>query len=329
MRRSALSILIFTGTLLVIGTLCGGTLCGTLYAAPPPGGSDITPTDVFARMNVVHADLELIRLEMGRPQATPIEVSVKNAAPREVYFQAVALFNQANGFSFERARSTVDSPELKTGDLRPADVLTIVDAALGRLREVKASLGITEAPSVEKLNTEKLPTDVLLSIMTAIRRLNLLLDKRVSPADVYRELTVAVGYTSRLRAQFPGRRMPPTPAFERRKTPSDVYRKLLGCLKRIDSIAEFSGLRILEFSVADASIDGVEPADVYSLGSLIVAELRFVHSRMLRVNPPPPAYYPGPKLPAHAYQRASLLERQLIELEKHVREHPAWLAGRS
>ena len=328
MRRSALPILIFTGTLLVIGTSCG-TLCGTLYAAPPPGGSEITPTDVFARMNVVHAELELIRLEMGRPQAKPIEVSVKSAAPREVYFQAVALFDQANRLSFERARSTVDGPEIKTGDLRPADVLMIVEAAQGRLREVKASLEITEPPSVEKLKTEKLPTDVFSSIRTASRQLNLLLDSRVSPADVYRELTVAVGYASRLRALFPGRRMPPTPAFERRKTPSNVYRKLLGCLKRIDSIAQLSGLRMLEFSVADASIEGLAPADVYSLASLIVAELEFVHSRMPQANPPPPAYYPGPKLPAHVYQRAGLLERQLIELEKYVREHPAWLGGRS
>gem|GEM_PF-6574743 len=44
---------------------------------------------------------------------------------------------------------------------------------------------------------------------------------------------------------------------------------------------------------------------------------------------PREVYYVGRKFPAHVYQRAGILEAQLVELENLVRKNPDWMTGES
>ena len=63
------------------------------------------------------------------------------------------------------------------------------------------------------------------------------------------------------------------------------------------------------------------------MATLIVSELAYIHSRIADAQPPVRTYYPGHKLPSHVYQRAGILEVQLMELSKHVSATPDWLEG--
>lgn len=105
----------------------------------------VDPADVYARVALVRSELELVRREMGRRADPRPEPDVRDASPREVFFQAVTLFRKANRLSFERAREQAPIPEPPAGTIRPAHVLAVVDSALGRLGRVKASLGIPES----------------------------------------------------------------------------------------------------------------------------------------------------------------------------------------
>ncbi len=134
---------------------------------------------------VLVGDVEKLRSEMGRPKPGPKEIGVADAAPHEVYFQAAALFRKANRLSFEHTREIADPPSPPDGDIRPADVLTVVESVLLRIGRVKAHLGI-EAETPEPLpDPARTPTDVLNATRDANRQLNLLLDQPFSPADVY------------------------------------------------------------------------------------------------------------------------------------------------
>ena len=71
----------------------------------------------------------------------------------------------------------------------------------------------------------------------------------------------------------------------------------------------------------------VKPSEVYDMATLLVSELDYLWRRAGNLAPPHRAFYPGRRLPSHAYQRAGLLERQLAELAELVELNPAWLAG--
>ena len=119
--------------------------------------------------------------------------------------------------------------------------------------------------------------------------------------------------------------MPKAPAFERRKSPADVYRRLVGCFTLIRKIMERSGLKALTLTTHPAEVN---PSDVYDIASLSVSELTLLHAHLDATLPPPAPYYPGRKFPADVYQRAGLLETILTKLLQLVDTHPTWLQAK-
>ena len=165
---------------------------------------EITPADVYARMSRVRGGIELIRFVMGKQKIDGAVFTVTGVAPRDVYFQAITMFRKANRLSFEQTREVASMPEPPAGDIDPGNVLAIVNAALERINHVKERLEITTVPATQQPDSSKTPTDVFRTIVQANRQLNLLLDERFAPSDVFQQVTLAVGYAARLRARFPG-----------------------------------------------------------------------------------------------------------------------------
>ncbi len=285
----------------------------------------ITPPDVFARVSLARAEIELIRFAMGKPKDERQEIGVTGVYPREVYFQAITMFHKANRLSFELIREVASIPEPPSTDIQPADVMAVLDAALNRIRLVGRKMKITTVNEELTPDASKTPTHVFRAIVQANRQLNLLLEERFAPADVFQEMTLAVGYAARLRACFPGGRIPEPPELVAGKQPRDVYRKIIDCFVIIRDIAKVSNLETLELHTNDDHIGRVTPSDVYDIASLLVSELAYIHSKLKGSTPPRPAFYPGRKFPSHVHQRAGILERQLLELRRLVKDEPDWL----
>jgi hypothetical protein len=284
---------------------------------------DIEPPDVYVDTLLVRDELELIRLEMGKPKDTRREIGVANAEPREVFFQALTLFHKANRLSFELTRERAELPEKPIGAIRLAHVRAVLEAVLERLRRVKGVLGSFEQSRKRARDPATTHSDIFRSIVQANRQVNLLLNEPYAPSDTFQQVTLAVGYAAQLRTQFAGTRMPEAPAFERRKRPADVYYRLIECFARVRAVMQHSGLNAL--TLEDLHPETVTPSDVYDIASLIVSELSFLHSHLDGVLAPPDAYYPGRKFPSDVYQRAGLLEALLIDLQALVATSPSWL----
>jgi hypothetical protein len=288
----------------------------------PADRQDIAPPDVYVDTLLVRDELELIRLEMGRPQDTRREIGVANAAPREVFFQALTLFHKTNRLSFELTRDRAELPENPIGAIRLAHVRDVLEAVLERLRRVKGVVGSFEQSQKRARDPDKTYSDVFRSIVQANRQVNLLLNEPYAPSDTFQQVTLAVGYAAQLRTQFAGTRMPEAPAFERRKRPADVYYRLIECFARVRAVMQHSGLNALTL---DRHPETVTSSDVYDIASLIVSELSFLHSHLDGVLAPPDAYYAGRKFPSEVYQRTGLLEALLIDLQAWVETSPSWL----
>ncbi len=285
------------------------------------------PADVLARADWVRAELEVLRFHMGRPKNRQTPLKVTNAAPREVFFQAITLFRKANRLSFEITRTEAPEPETPSAHLiRPVHVWHVTNAALERILIVKQHLGLAEAPVEEARDTATTPSDVFAAIVQANRQVNLLLDRRLAPSDVFQKVTLAVNYAARLLAVFPEAiRIPRAPTFEAGKRPVHVYRRLLSCFEILGRIAEQSGISTLRLEQVTAAEATVTPSDVYDIASLIVSELAYVHSQLSDTRPPARSHYPGLKFPSHVFQRAGLLKAQLTALEQLVTADPTWL----
>jgi hypothetical protein len=314
--------------LAVLLLLGGSNALGQVSSSQTNARPTIEPADVLVHVELVRAEIELIRSVMGKPRDAGTQIGVADAQPREVFFQALILFRTADQLCFEQARQRATPPTPPSGEIQPKDVYQIVDAALQRIRVVKDALGIDEQSSMPARDPETTPTDVFRSIMNADRQLNRLLDRPFLPSDVFQEVTSAIGYSAELIALFPGAtRIPRAPEFEPRKQPADVYQRLAGCLELIRQIAGHSKLEILQLDVSDVKVAEVTPSDVYVVASLVASELAYLHAQLPDAQMTRKTYYPGRKFPAHVYQRAGILTEQLQQLEALVQDDPDWLLG--
>lgn len=303
----------------------------------PLTAEGIVPADVLARVELLRNELELIRFEMGQPKVQPIEIAVSDASPRVVLFQAITLFRKMNQLSFEMTGDP--GPQLvirlprPPEELRPYHVWRVVDGAYQHLLALKEQLGITQ-PIEEKLqDASTTPTEVFHAILEANRQLALLLKLPPSPGDVFHQVTTATYLAARLLELFPDATpMPVAPAFEPGKRPVDVYNRLVQCYARVRGIGEQSGVQTMKLEMVDleATVGGaaqIKPSDVYDIAILLVSELAYLHARVAESEAPAASYEAGLKLPAHVYQRAGLLLRQLRELEEHAAASPDWLTS--
>lgn len=315
--------------LLQAGSLCilGLAVPGITAAADH---TPIKPADVYQLVEQTARELAAIRFITGQPSNEQHAIRVTNAAPREVYFQALTLFRKVDRLSFEHTRKREAEPEVPNHAITPADVHAVVASSLARLRSIRRELGADEPPAASSAAPETTPTDVFVALVQVNRQLNLLLEKRFAPSDVFEQVTQGVGYAARLLEHFEDAVLvPEAPPLEPGRTPPDVYRRLVDCYQRLQAIAENSGLSALDLHPDENTITRASPSDVYDIASLLVAELAHLHQQRPDAAPPRKVYYVGRKFPSHVYQRAAILEQQLIQLEALSLSHPDWLTARS
>ena len=280
--------------------------------------------ELFAYVERVQTEVELLRNEMGAPTTPQAELHVREARPHELYFQALTLFRKTDQLAFEHVRVRARPPS-QSPVITLEDVTGVVKAAHDRLRLVSNNFGLSPSTSVPPPAPENTATDVFNALLRASHQLDLLVDRRISSSDVFQEVTAAVGYTARLLEHFPSaRQIPDAPGLQRNKQPIDSYRRLLDCFALVHQISAGADLPILTL------VDLLEPAnitvtDVFDLVTLLASELAFLHAHLPHLAPPVESYFPGRRFPSHVYQRLGVLESQLTELARRATATPEWL----
>lgn len=289
--------------------------------------NDITPSDVLAKVQMVREEINLIRLAMGQPAEKQTLVTVSNAKPREVYFQAEALFQKSNRLAHEVAGSLITSPTTSTKNLLPGNVLQMVNAALTQLLAVKKKLHITQTVQQITVPEQSTPSEVFNELLDLNQQLNGLLYQRFFPSDVFEQVTIAINYTEKLLKAFDvDKRVPLEPAYVPNRTPADVYQRLIACIVLLQSIAKNSGVSMLKVQVDLNSNTKITSSNVYDLSKIIVAEVRYLNTILSGGgNERNIGYYPGYKIPSDVYQRAGVLLEQLEVLASYVKKNLDWL----
>jgi hypothetical protein len=275
---------------------------------------DVRPADCHARALRVLGEVNLIRDEMGRTEDARPVPEVVGAAPREVYFEALALWNKVDRLARELGATAIapplDVPPL--GAIKPGHVLGVIDSVLGQLVATKGRLGIGDAAVEPQPDASRQPADVLATLIRANRELSRALERPFTPEDVYRQVAHASMYVAQVLAARDV--TPPGPArFERRRKPADCYQRLEACLMQLAVRIGAAGETALTMRGTPAD---VVPGDVYDLATLVLGEAAFLHSLTPSAGPVHgfAATAGGFRLPAHVHQLARTLEGQLIAL---------------
>jgi hypothetical protein len=307
-------------------------VCAEKIVTPPPvSGRNpgniqyIIPADVLSRVKLVIAELNLIREALGKPKEQQTIISVVDASPREVYFEAQSLFEKANKLAFEVTHTYEQLPAIHADSLAPAHVWQLVNMALKRIIMIKNDLGIVEIINEVGESSKTTPTDVFNALLQANEELNSLLYSRVSPSDVYEQITLSVNYTANILNNLNiSPRIPEQKAYIYKQTPKDVYMRLIKCVNLLESIAEKSGLKMLKVKVDDLKLNQATSSSVFDLSKIIVSEVSYINT-LLPKNERMIPFYPGYKTPSDVYQRASILVQQLELLDKAVTKKTDWL----
>ncbi|MER2530261.1 MAG: hypothetical protein ABTR54_01460 [Candidatus Competibacter sp.] len=293
-------------------------------ARPTPAPSSPEATDtaslaaLTAQIQAFARDLERTRRFMGAPKVRVLDIGIRDPSLRDLYFHTLTLEEKTGRLLFEVKGAHEIPPVPPPNDISLQVILGKLRDTHQTLRQVMQDLNI--APAEEPLpETSRSFTQLFSDVLEANRQLNQLLERHISPSDVYQELTLAIGYSARLLARYPeATRIPSEPPFEPDKQPKDVYRRLTECLQIISRIFDSLGLAALHIDPSRTDLDSLQPSDVYLIAAMIVSQLDFLYRYLDIAKSPPQPVYPGLKFPAHSYQRAGILQDQLRQLERFL-----------
>ena len=274
---------------------------------------------IYMLVNGIADDVELIREVMGRPYDDSPRLPASEVSRLELFFQSRALFGKANQlaqeFGVAEARSAPPAPD---GALEPSHVFDVLEAAADQIGLVKTELGIETALEPLRRESSISDTGIFMTIIDVNRQLNLLVERPVTPRDVFDQIalvnTFAAGITEHL---APGSASPALPDPGGHRTPADIYAKLLECLDLVSRIAaRVEGAEVMSLSSRRNIPDDIEPGHVHDIAVILVADVATLATVLdaggLSLELPEPERV----FPTEAYQRAALLEQQLIEIDR-------------
>jgi len=289
----------------------------------------IEPKHVYALAQVLDEETQSLRYIMGTAKVNTTLFQIKNAAPREVYFQAVNLYSKIIRLHrnlTSRSSSDHDLPTVEQ-NIRPADVWAALAVALIQLDEIKDEYGINTHADFPEINEQGIPTDVYRSLLLTIRQMNqMLLEHPYTYSDVYQEISTALYCVLHIYNSFPGVPIQKMPEFEEGAKAEDVFAELRSTYQTIREIMLTSGLTILDLTTVPEP--DIKAGDIYDLAVLLTSELKFLHFKAAVKKDIHDAAYPGIKFPSHVLQRLTYLHNHLRIILQKAQKNPDWLSDR-
>ena len=278
---------------------------------------------VYQAMGQISQDVELIREVMGRPKVTTAPWIVIEAETRHVYYQMQTVLRDVNRLARELTGEGAQLPPSPLGEFEVSHLRDLSVAMRSGLERIMGELGITYRAEAGELDPDRGPQDVLREAVQVDRQLELMLDRRITSADVYDRLMLAATYVAGALTDDPEAPVYGTlPPFDPHKMPSDVYRRVLECLAIAQEIDRKHGIPVLQLDLRrELRRRDIEPSDVYHLATIVLVELAHLTLMLDAVDVDlPPVERSKHIFPAHGFQIAGMLQDQMARLEAKLEE---------
>lgn len=280
----------------------------------------ITIDDLYKQTIQIEAELEALRYYMGKPLIQKIPFQINESQVSDIYFISLSIFEKANNLSFEFTRTLTDYPNVIFKNVQLNDISEILSNVLQRITLIRSQLPIKLEKKPITPISEITPEILLNKLLIMSRQLDILQDTPTQSTLVYEKLTEAIYLAGAVLEAIPNTTDYPTPQeYEGGKTNADVYQKTQSLYQEVAKLLTNEKLSQsqLEFILTPNIIAN----DIYDLLSIIVARLSDIYSRIKNPQQPFPTIYPGRKFPSDVYQRLSVLEQQIQQLNLHAEKN--------
>lgn len=262
-----------------------------------------------ATLNGVH---DALKAEPASEKVFPVE----NAGPMDVYNILMTMYGKTDKLVYEQTGTRGDFfPYVDPSDIKPSDIDAVVHNAQKRLDPLLQKLETSAAEDAAESFGEVDYTKVYRAAFVINRKLNTMLARTTTEADIFRQLRWGVNYSKDIMALFPDAMEPKMPGLHDKATAADVYTQLIHIIRNISEVYMTSGFEVIEIPYAVLSdIEGVTNDDVYDLAAVVTSQLAFLRGRLEDKSLLPGVYYPGPKTVPEVYQQARYLKDCVGEL---------------
>lgn len=305
------------------------SLCLMLAALTVTSQAEIKPAAVLTQLNAIELRINKIATHMGVKPNMCLRVTISNASPREVYFQAKRLQSKVYRLHDEITQNLLlqpqkDFPKLET--LQPSQVLEAVKDSNKRIVDILNHLQLTNQVNSDPANEKTTPSQVYNKLLLENQVVNQLLEKRALPADVYQVTTLSVYYAGEILNQMQVNdillKLPA--ASTAAKTSRDIFEQQIEILTKIQQLGKALNLEMLSLK-RNACGQPIDSNNTQELAYLILSELSYLAEKLSVKTSTIRSYYPGKKYPLDVFNRNQLLSKQVDAMIKFIHAHPDWL----
>ncbi len=282
---------------------------------------EITPSDVFKQASILEMRLKLIYQEMGLTLPTNYNINVFNAEPREVYYQAISLFNTSNQLFFEfTGKQDSRIVQLKE-NIAPKDVLKVLKQIDEMFFFIERELKIKYLPQEIKVITA-IPDMVFKKVTMLNHQVSDLLDVKTNARDVYYSLNFAVDYSKNLLKKCTKKDVNfILPEYVGGKTAKDMFMYLLDMFQIVKNIAKSFDIKTMDIVYKKDKNYNVTSNDVLVLSNIIVSELAYLNFK-IGESPKMERTSISKKIISNNYQLVRGLKEQLNEIVSCIAKNP-------
>src|SRR5687768_16484880 len=139
---------------------------------------DVKPPHCHARALRALGEIGIVRDTMGRSAVERPIPEITGAVPREVYFEALALWRKADRLADEVGAGPGGAPATPAvTTIQPGHVLRVIDTALARIGDVKIRIGADGKAAEPAIDPAREPADVLVALIRCNRQLSRCLER--------------------------------------------------------------------------------------------------------------------------------------------------------
>ncbi len=273
--------------------------------------SEVTPERVFQEVEVLRAELEVIRQVLGIRPPRQRTFRLQGADERQVFFQAQTLFRKCNSLAREIAAISRQAPaHAPDHAITPSDVLSLLADARKQLGYVREALDIDSPQATPKLERRRTFSDAMHGIIEAGYTANAILSEQPDWPAIYDRTLQMMTYIGGLAGESPA--YPALPEHACCKSPEDAYQTLVGAMEASRPLAESAGVNIVRIEPIKRAEGGASPSTVFDLTTTMLSDIAEFTLRLEGADSRPPNYErPARILPSHVYQLALALRTQI------------------
>lgn len=289
---------------------------GTEPPAPVTTPTSVTPSDVFATVELLNRSLDVVLQAKGIEQPASPKSTETKLGPFHVYQLLVASAERLHDYQEQAGFTPLPLIVSRPRTYTPADVMRLTEMLLRDVERNASREGVLAVPSDRTAHADKTPTDVFHEAVATFIKLCALNGQRaITPNEVYAELVRGVSDAQSILAQIDPacRYRIDAPASADDLKPSDVYAQCLQIRRRINIKREELQLGTTPLPQVPADRK-LAPTDVFIQTQIILAELNMLKKGTRTVSSTPLAIPVTGKTPKDAHQKAALVEYLVTQI---------------